>query len=87
MSSETPMTRPDYFKMSVLAGQCAHRIATLLGPGGQVVEEAEDAAAGGFVLPDPAVLIRASTVFTGVAKQPGGGSALSADTIEERVSC
>lgn len=86
MSSETPMKRPDYFMLSIYAGQGARRIATLLGANGAVVEEAEDAAAAGFVLPDPTVLIQASTIFAALGQQPGGGSALSADTIDDRVS-
>lgn len=80
------MTRPDYFKLSVFAATCARGVAKTLSKDGDVFKEASDALGYGFVVTDPVALERAGQVFADICGRPGGGAALSSDSLEDRAS-
>lgn len=82
MSANDP--REDYFRLSTWAAGCAKRMAHLLGSNGPVQPEAKAYLDDGFVVTDPAAIAWAGQVFADLALLPGGNSALSEDTLEQR---
>lgn len=75
--------RPDYFRLSLFAGSVARQVVEMLP--GAIALEASRFLAEGFIVPDPAALAKAAEVFLWLETLPGGGAALSEDTVVERI--
>jgi hypothetical protein len=72
----------DYFLLSRQAAAYATEAANILGE--TVPREAHKCLEAGFIVPAPAALEWAGSVFAEVATRPGGSAALREDTVQER---